>query len=119
MDLDRYVEENVDGFAGLVGAHDARPVGEGTLAEQGAGRSSSRGSGVVGTLAALLGHAGGSRTVSRVAIYVFFVPLVSIVTGAIFLEERLTLSLLIGTFLIVTGIYTVNRSSTEGGKHAS
>ena len=55
----------------------------------------------------------------RVAIYVFFVPLVSIVAGAIFLDERVTLSLLIGTFLIVTGIYTVNRSSTEGGKHAS
>jgi drug/metabolite transporter (DMT)-like permease len=55
---------------------------------------------------------------SRVAVYVFFVPLVSIVIGAIFLDERLTLSLLIGTFLIVTGIYTVNRSSTEEGKHA-
>ena len=56
---------------------------------------------------------------SRVAIYVFFVPLVSIVTGAIFLDERLTLSLLIGTFLIVTGIYTVNRSSTGNDKLAN
>jgi drug/metabolite transporter (DMT)-like permease len=56
---------------------------------------------------------------SRVAVYVFFVPLVGIVIGAIFLNERLTLPLLIGTALIVTGIYTVNRSSTEEGKHAS
>ena len=56
---------------------------------------------------------------SRVAVYVFFVPLVSIGVGAIFLDERLTLSLLIGTFLIVTGIYTVNRSSTDEGKHAN
>ena len=56
---------------------------------------------------------------SRVAVYVFFVPLVSIVIGAIFLDERLTLSLLIGTFLIVTGIYTVNRSSTGKDKHAN
>ena len=56
---------------------------------------------------------------SRVAVYVFFVPLVSIVIGAIFLDERLTTSLLIGTFLIVTGIYTVNRSSTGKGKHAN
>ena len=56
---------------------------------------------------------------SRVAVYVFFVPLVSIVVGAIFLDERLTLSLLIGTFLIVTGIYMVNRSSTGKGKHAN
>lgn len=56
---------------------------------------------------------------SRVAVYVFFVPLVSIVIGAIFLDERLTLSLLIGTFLIVTGIYMVNRSSTGEGKNAN
>jgi O-acetylserine/cysteine efflux transporter len=55
----------------------------------------------------------------RVAVYVFFVPLVSIVIGAIFLDERLTLSLLIGTFLIVTGIYTVNRSTTKEGKHSN
>ena len=52
---------------------------------------------------------------SRVAVYVFFVPLVSIVVGAIFLGERLTTSLLIGAFLIVTGIYVVNRSSTGKG----
>lgn len=54
---------------------------------------------------------------SRVAVYVFFVPLVSIVVGAVFLDERLTLSLLIGTCLIVTGIYTVNRSSTGRDEH--
>lgn len=53
---------------------------------------------------------------SRVAVYVFFVPLVSIVIGAIFLDERLTTSLLIGTVLIVTGIYAVNRSSAGKGK---
>jgi O-acetylserine/cysteine efflux transporter len=56
---------------------------------------------------------------SRVAVYVFFVPLVSIVVGAIFLDERLTLSLLIGTVLIVTGIYTVNRSSTGKGEYTN
>lgn len=49
---------------------------------------------------------------SRVAVYVFFVPIVSIVIGAVFLDERLTLSLLVGTVLIVTGIYMVNRSAT-------
>ncbi|MGF1472754.1 MAG: DMT family transporter [Rubrobacteraceae bacterium] len=53
---------------------------------------------------------------SRVAVYVFFVPLVSIVIGTIFLDERLTLSLLVGTGLIVTGVYTVNRSSTDEEK---
>ncbi len=55
---------------------------------------------------------------SRVAVYVFFVPLVSIVVGAIFLDERLTTSLLIGTFLIVTGIYVVNRTPTGKDKYA-
>ena len=54
---------------------------------------------------------------SRVAIYVFFVPLVSIVVGAIFLHERLTTSLWIGTVLIVTGIYVVNRSPTGKDKY--
>ena len=54
---------------------------------------------------------------SRVAVYVFFVPVVSIVIGAVFLDERLTASLLIGAVLIVTGVYLVNRSST--GEHES
>jgi O-acetylserine/cysteine efflux transporter len=56
---------------------------------------------------------------SRVAVYVFLVPLVSIVIGAIFLNEQLTTSLLIGTFLILTGTYTVNRSSTGKDKHGN
>ncbi len=56
---------------------------------------------------------------SRVAVYVFFVPLVSIVIGAIFLDEQLTTSLLIGTFLILTGTFTVNRSSTGKDKHSN
>ena len=54
---------------------------------------------------------------SRVAVYVFFVPLVSIVIGAIFLGERLTTSLLIGTVLIVTGIYVVNSPPTGKDKY--
>jgi drug/metabolite transporter (DMT)-like permease len=56
---------------------------------------------------------------SRVAVCVSFVPLVSIVIGAILLGERPTLSLLIGTFLIVAGIYPVNRSSTGKDKRAN
>jgi drug/metabolite transporter (DMT)-like permease len=45
--------------------------------------------------------------------------LVGLGVGAIFLDEQLTFSLLIGTALIVTGIYTVNRSSTGKDKHAN
>ena len=47
---------------------------------------------------------------SRVAAYVFFVPLVSVVIGAIFLDERLNLSLLVGAALVVGGIYLANRT---------
>jgi len=54
---------------------------------------------------------------SRVAAYVLFVPLVGILIGAIFLDERLTTSLLTGTALIVAGIYAVNRSSIGIDKH--
>ncbi len=81
-----------------------------------------------GTLFASLGYAGlvgialawliwfglvRAGEASRVAAYVFFVPLVGIVVGAIFLDERLTASLLVGTALIVSGIYLVNRSSAD------
>lgn len=54
---------------------------------------------------------------SRVAAYIFFVPLAGIVIGAVFLDERLTASLLVGAALIVSGIYLVNRAPT--GKKAA
>lgn len=47
---------------------------------------------------------------SRVSAYIFFVPLVSILVGAVFLDETLSPSLLTGAALIVSGIYLVNRS---------
>ena len=50
---------------------------------------------------------------SRVAAYVFFVPLVSVVIGAIFLDERLSVSLLVGAALVVCGIYLANRNPGE------
>jgi O-acetylserine/cysteine efflux transporter len=50
---------------------------------------------------------------SRVAAYVFFVPLAGIVIGAVFLDERLTASLLIGAALIISGIYLVNRAPAD------
>ena len=50
---------------------------------------------------------------SRVAAYIFFVPLAGIVLGALFLGERLTVSLLVGAALIVAGIYLVNRAPTK------
>jgi O-acetylserine/cysteine efflux transporter len=46
---------------------------------------------------------------SRVAAYVFFVPLVSVLLGALFLGETLSPLLLVGAALVVCGIYLVNR----------
>ena len=48
---------------------------------------------------------------SRVSAYVFFVPLVSILIGALLLGETLSLSLLIGAALVISGIYLVNKPS--------
>jgi O-acetylserine/cysteine efflux transporter len=48
---------------------------------------------------------------SRVASYIFVVPLAAVVIGAIFLNETLGLSLLVGAALVVSGIYLVNRKS--------
>ena len=47
---------------------------------------------------------------SRVSAYVFFVPLVSVAIGAIFLGERLSVFLIVGGVLVVSGIYLVNRA---------
>ncbi len=53
---------------------------------------------------------------SRVAAYVFFVPLVSVLLGALFLNEVLSPWLLVGATLVVCGIYLVNRRSEEERK---
>jgi len=53
---------------------------------------------------------------SRVAAYVFFVPPVSVVIGAFFLDERLGPSLLLGAALVVCGIYLANRTPGDEKK---
>ena len=50
------------------------------------------------------------------AAYVFFVPLVSVVIGAFFLNERFGLSLLVRAALVVCGIYLANRTSGDAKK---
>lgn len=47
---------------------------------------------------------------SRVASYIFVVPLVAVVIGAVFLDETLGPRLLAGAALVVLGIYLVNRT---------
>lgn len=51
----------------------------------------------------------GSGEAGRAASYIFFVPLVSLVMGAVFLHESLGPSLLIGAALVIVGVYLVNR----------
>ena len=50
----------------------------------------------------------------RAASYIFFVPLVGVVIGAIVLGETLTVSLLVGAALVVLGVYLVNRRPRRG-----
>jgi drug/metabolite transporter (DMT)-like permease len=53
---------------------------------------------------------------SRVSAYVFFVPIVSVLLGALFLGETLSPLLLVGAALVVCGIYLVNRRGAEEKK---
>lgn len=50
---------------------------------------------------------------SRVASFIFVVPLAAVVIGAVVLDETLGPSLLAGAALIVSGIYLVNRTPRE------
>jgi O-acetylserine/cysteine efflux transporter len=51
----------------------------------------------------------GSGEAGRVASYIFFVPIVSLIIGALVLGESLGASLLIGAALVIVGVYLVNR----------
>jgi O-acetylserine/cysteine efflux transporter len=50
-----------------------------------------------------------SGEAGRAAAYIFFVPLISLVIGAVFLHESLGPSLLAGAALVIVGVYLVNR----------
>jgi drug/metabolite transporter (DMT)-like permease len=57
---------------------------------------------------------------SRVASYIFVVPLTAVLIGVLFLDEPLGYTLLIGAAFVVLGIYLVNReprSKKEAGAH--
>ncbi len=55
---------------------------------------------------------------SRVASFIFVVPLAAVVIGAVVLDEALGLTLLAGAALIVSGIYLVNRTPREAKRAA-
>ncbi len=56
----------------------------------------------------------GSGEAGRAAAYIFFVPLVSLLIGAVFLHETLGPSLLVGAALVIVGVYLVNRRPRTG-----
>ena len=60
----------------------------------------------------------GSGEAGRAASYIFFVPLISLVIGAVFLDESLGLSLLVGAALVIVGVYLVNRRPAEASHSA-
>jgi O-acetylserine/cysteine efflux transporter len=51
----------------------------------------------------------GTGEAGRVASYIFFVPIVALVTGALVFHESLGASLLAGAGLVIVGVYLVNR----------
>jgi O-acetylserine/cysteine efflux transporter len=53
----------------------------------------------------------GSGEAGRVASYIFFVPVVSLVIGGLVLHESLGPSVLAGAALVIVGVYLVNRRS--------
>jgi O-acetylserine/cysteine efflux transporter len=55
----------------------------------------------------------GSGEASRASTYIFFVPLVSLVIGALFLDEHIGLSLLAGSAAVVAGVSLVNRATRQ------
>ena len=50
---------------------------------------------------------------SRVASYIFFVPLVAVIIGVVTLGESIGAALLVGSALVVAGIYLANHTPTE------
>ena len=55
----------------------------------------------------------GSGEAGRAAAYIFFVPLVSLGIGAVFLHETFGPSLLAGAALVIVGVFLVNRRTPD------
>jgi drug/metabolite transporter (DMT)-like permease len=51
---------------------------------------------------------------SKVAAFTFLVPLIAVLTGTVFMDEPVTITLVIGLALIVLSIYLVNRRPRHG-----
>jgi drug/metabolite transporter (DMT)-like permease len=47
---------------------------------------------------------------SRASVFINFVPVSAIVLAALILRERITVSIILGTLLVITGVYLTNAS---------
>jgi len=50
---------------------------------------------------------------TKVASFVYLIPVFSVIIGRIFLKEQITLPIMFGALLLLSGVYIVNRSKTE------
>jgi len=50
---------------------------------------------------------------TKVASFVYLIPVFSVIIGRIFLKEQITLPIVFGALLLLSGVYIVNRSKTE------
>ncbi|MDJ0832168.1 MAG: DMT family transporter [Gammaproteobacteria bacterium] len=76
---------------------------------------------LLGTVAGFVWYFQGVRELGAAqgAVFVFFVPVTAILLGYLILDETMTLSLLIGAALILSGVYLVNRPQDNQSAPAS
>jgi drug/metabolite transporter (DMT)-like permease len=71
--------------------------------------------GFFGTVLGFLWYYQGIQKIgpTRAGLFINFVPINAILLAFVFLEEPITVSLLVGTFLVSSGVYLTNRPVTE------
>lgn len=57
-----------------------------------------------------------SNEATKVSAYTFLIPIISMVVGIIFLNEKATVPLFLGTFVIILGIFLVNYQQSSSPK---
>ena len=71
--------------------------------------------GFFGTVLGFLWYYEGIQKIgpTRAGLFINFVPISAILLAFVFLDEQITLSLLIGTIMVSSGVYLTNRPATE------
>ena len=71
---------------------------------------------LLGTVAGFIWFFQGVQKIgaSQSAVFVFFVPISAIILGYLWLDEAITISLLIGAIMIISGVTLVNKQTNQG-----